>query len=156
MLSPNGKFSFMPFDMRQTSEIEQANTSPPGEPTVRDVIEGARAYIANPKTWTRHTLARGRTGFPCLRPYSNRAVRFCANGALQRAAFELLGRSQTATCLARQASNALAGRTMLKEINDAYNGREAVLEIVDSWFANNPRRSDRDGAVRVLKGTPPS
>ena len=48
----------------------------------------ARALIADPKHWTQFALARYRNGHE-VEPESPRAYRFCAVGAIMRAAHEL-------------------------------------------------------------------
>ena len=54
------------------------------------IIEGALDLIAEEEHWTRCSMARNREGDPCS-VWSPGAVRYCALGALWRAANELAG-----------------------------------------------------------------
>ena len=49
--------------------------------TVKELLIAARARITDPATWTRKTLARDATGYPC-RAHSDEAVAWCALGSL--------------------------------------------------------------------------
>ena len=70
------------------------------KPLKHQVIAGALQLIVQQKNWTRGTIARSAGGVPCalLDPA---AVRFCAIGALNRAAMQLTGKG--AQSLARDA-----------------------------------------------------
>ena len=52
------------------------------------IIEEALHLIAEEEHWTRCSMARNKGGDPCS-VWNPAAVRFCAVGALWRAAFEL-------------------------------------------------------------------
>jgi hypothetical protein len=54
----------------------------------KQVIARARELIADKKHWTREAYARDLNSHPCD-PLEKSAVRFCAVGALQRAAWDL-------------------------------------------------------------------
>ena len=54
-------------------------------PLPKQVISRAYQLIEDPNQWTRFADARDASGAPC-RPESEDAVRFCARGALDRAA----------------------------------------------------------------------
>jgi hypothetical protein len=54
------------------------------------IIEGALDILSEEKHWTRCSMARNSEGYPCS-VWDPAAVRFCAVGAMWRAAFELTG-----------------------------------------------------------------
>ena len=53
--------------------------------TTRGLLRRARSIIEKPSRWNRESNARDRDGKPC-HPHSNRAVKFCLYGAMDRAA----------------------------------------------------------------------
>lgn len=72
------------------------------------VVEKARARIALRANWTRFANARTRNDRTCD-PLDPAAVRFCAYGALVRAAFEVVGCRQTAVLIAHRTARRLTG-----------------------------------------------
>ena len=54
------------------------------------IIEGALHLLSEEEHWTRCSLARNSEGEPCS-VWDPEAVRFCAVGAMWRAAYELTG-----------------------------------------------------------------
>ena len=98
------------------------------------VLARARDLVADRRTWTRYAAARNSRGERCW-PYQNGAVRFCAFGALWRAAYELTGDRKRALHLASVAENFLLGPARpgrsrrLCTINDR-RGRHAVLDLL--------------------------
>ena len=113
------------------------------KPILRHVIEGARAYVAGRGTWTRYTLAATSRGREC-EPTDERARKFCAYGALVRAAYDLTRNSEEARHLAGRAAMQLAGSSTPDEafeeiytINDGQPepSRKAVLKLFDEALA---------------------
>jgi hypothetical protein len=102
------------------------------KPLKHQVIAGALQLIVQQKNWTRGTIARSAGGVPCalLDPA---AVRFCAVGALNRAAMQLTGKE--AHSLARDAeihvlkANGLAD-AWLPEINDI-EGHARIIALFE-------------------------
>ena len=97
------------------------------------VLARARELVADRRTWTRCAAARNARGDRCW-PYQDGAVRFCAFGALWRAAYELTGDGKRALHLASVAENVLLGpgprqSRRLCTINDQ-RGRHAVLDLL--------------------------
>jgi hypothetical protein len=99
------------------------------KPLQHQIITRALEIISDEKKWTRGSMARMADGkaCACLDPL---AVRFCAVGALYRAAGELLSsngfdRALEAEHLVLAASKELHG---LPSINDV-DGREAVIAM---------------------------
>lgn len=72
------------------------------------VVEKARDRIALRSSWTRYAIARTHNDRPCD-PLDPAAVRFCAYGALVRAAFEVVGSREMAILVARRAARRLTG-----------------------------------------------
>ena len=105
------------------------------QPHLREVILRARRYIADPDTWTRGTFARDCNGEPVRDVTDPRAQAFCAEGALQKAALDLVGAAGGYRRLAYEASAAL-GAFALAGVNDG-EGRLAVLAHIDRWLAKN-------------------
>ncbi|KAB2920798.1 MAG: hypothetical protein F9K29_00565 [Hyphomicrobiaceae bacterium] len=101
------------------------------KPLVNQISARARALVGDPATWTQYTLALTRNNRDCD-PTDPRAARFCAYGALVRAAFELTADRDKARTLAGEAAMAMTGRETPEE---AY---EELYAINDG-----PRRSSR-------------
>ena len=98
-------------------------------PTRVQILERARALIADERHWCPGDLARDACGFP-VSPTDGRAVQRCALGALLAAAHELSGDFTLAFNLATTATHPLVGATALTHINDA-EGHATVLQLLD-------------------------
>jgi hypothetical protein len=99
------------------------------KPLQHQIIARALEIILDESKWTRGAMARMADGAACA-PLDPLAVRFCAVGALYRAAGELLSsngfdRALEAEHLVLAASSELHG---LPSINDI-EGREAVIAM---------------------------
>ena len=97
------------------------------------VLTRARELIADHRTWTREAAACNARGSRC-RPDDTAAKRFCAYGALWRAAYELTGDRHRALRLASAAESKVLGsasrdHVRLCQINDR-KGRLAVLKLL--------------------------
>ena len=95
------------------------------------VIARALKLVSDEQTWTRGSFARNAQGRPCpIR--SSEAVRFCAVGALSRAAYDLLGESAHVSLIDEAESFVLAANGVehldLPAINDR-GGREAIVSL---------------------------
>jgi hypothetical protein len=112
------------------------------KPLVTLIIERARALIADQATWCQGTFAFLADGRRCS-AHEAGAVRFCAYGALQRAAYDLSGKRALAEELAQKAAVAITGRTASRaratiiQTNDSH-GRLAVLRLFDEHLAGPP------------------
>ena len=113
------------------------------KPIFKHVIEGARAYVAGRGTWTRYTLAATSRGVEC-EPTDTMARKFCAYGALVRAAYDLTGDPVEARRLAGRAAMSVTGADTPEEafediytVNDGQPvaSRKAVLEMLDKGLA---------------------
>lgn len=113
------------------------------KPLFTQIIERARAYVAVRSHWTRYTLALTRNNRDC-EPTDAKAARFCAYGALVRAAFDLTGDAHQARRLAGQVAMQITGRDSPEEayeeiytINDGApkSSREAILNLFDKSLA---------------------
>ena len=101
------------------------------------VIFRALEIISDEGKWTEGALARDQHRHSC-QAIAPEAVRFCAVGALERAAFELLGHSAEPLFLADienivLTANGCTKRT-LAQVNDQV-GREAVVELFKKALA---------------------
>jgi hypothetical protein len=92
------------------------------------IIERALEIISDETKWTRGAMARNAFGHSCS-AWDQEAVRFCAVGAIYRAAFDILGESLdniiieiTETCVL--AANGLE-HSSIPSVND-HEGRDAV------------------------------
>mgnify|MGYP001571889054 CR=1 FL=1 len=92
------------------------------------ILEIARAKVANPKTWTRGCAARDRRGEE-VAAESAEAVRWCALGAVGRAMFEL-GAPVSAAQSAFRRLDGNASLLSISAINDL-SGRKAALALFD-------------------------
>lgn len=103
----------------------------------QQIITDARDLIAPEHRWTQNwAITRGRDR---IEPYHPRAKRFCAMGALERAAFNLIGDALLAGSLARTACRCLCPATddavyELEQINDRH-GHAPVLKVFDDYLA---------------------
>jgi hypothetical protein len=113
------------------------------KPIFRHVIEGARAYVAGRGTWTRYTLAATSRGREC-EPTDEKAKKFCAYGALVRAAYDLTGNPVEARRLAGRAAMRITGSSTpheaFEEIYSVNDGqpdasRKAILQLFDDGLA---------------------
>jgi hypothetical protein len=98
-------------------------------PLRKQVISRACELIEDPDHWTRFALARTASGIAC-RPGSERAVRFCAQGALYRAARDICPDGSTA--LFTTVSRSLP---WLAVVNDL-RGHAAVLKHLKNALAS--------------------
>jgi hypothetical protein len=93
----------------------------------------AQALIKDPRNWTARYRARTRFGMVCG-VYSPRAARFCAYGALQRAARYVMGSRKESNRLADaihayQQTHVIRGQTVMR-INDQ-RGHGAALSVLE-------------------------
>jgi hypothetical protein len=109
------------------------------KPLVQQVAERARALVADPRTWTQYAIARTGNNRHC-EPIDAKAARFCAYGAILRAAYDIAGGGEPAQRLADQAAMLVMGRESpyaaceeLIAVNDGQraHARKAVLELFD-------------------------
>jgi hypothetical protein len=126
------------------------------KPIQHQVVEGARALIVNPSQWCRVDEAQMRFRFPCS-ALDSRARRYCAIGALNRTAFDLVGNPQGAIDLAHKVGMLITGKAdsiaatrELVVVNDCY-GHAAVLSSFDRALASGTRDS-HVGQLRKLPG----
>ena len=109
------------------------------KPLVHQVAERARGLIADPRSWTQFAIARTGNHRHC-EPTDAKAVRFCAYGAILRAAYDVAGSEAPALRLAYQTAMLLMGQDSpyaafeeLIAVNDGQRSgaRNAVLELFD-------------------------
>lgn len=117
------------------------------KPLVTLIVERASALIDNPATWCQGTFAFLADGRRCS-AHEAGAVRFCAYGALQRAAFDVAGKRALAEELAQKAATAITGRTaararaLIIQTNDC-QGRTAVLRLLTDYLAGPPPAKEK-------------
>ena len=104
------------------------------------ILERARALIADERHWCPGDLARDARGFP-VSPIDEGAVQRCALGALVAAAHDLTGDPVSARRLATTAMRPLIGATSLTHINDA-EGHAVVLYLFDLAIGGSESRAD--------------
>jgi len=97
------------------------------------IVERARALIADEEHWCRCELARDARGIGVC-PTSDIAVKRCGLGALVAAAYEITGDQLTAHDLAIRATQPLYGTATLVNINDT-KGHSVVLALFDEVIA---------------------
>ncbi len=109
------------------------------KPLVQQVAERARGLVDDPRTWTQYAIARTGNNRHC-EPTDPKAARFCAYGAILRAAYDVAGDQDRAQRLADQAAMLITGRDNpyaafeeLIAINDGQrvSARKAVLQLFD-------------------------
>ena len=101
------------------------------------ILRKARGLLSDRRKWTRYGAARTGQGAICT-PYAPSAVRFCAYGAIARAALEVTGNRQQARQLAKSIETQLVGveraphpQKRLSHINDR-KGYAAVISLFDA------------------------
>jgi hypothetical protein len=100
------------------------------------IIEEALHLIAEEEHWTRCSMARNKGGDPCS-VWNPAAVRFCAVGALWRAAFELtesLESFQLVETIAKQVVDINGRSDCLQTCNDV-EGHAAVVGMLQVALA---------------------
>ena len=103
----------------------------------KQVLINARGLIADPARWTSRTLVRTTDGSP-VDWYDHSATKWCAQGAIYRAAYDLIGDPREATRIGDKVAKTVC-RTRwfcdgLPAINDA-RGHAAVLAVFDKALA---------------------
>jgi hypothetical protein len=113
------------------------------KPLHKHVLERARELVAGRGTWTRFTLALTANNRTC-KPTDAGAVRFCAYGALVRAAYELTPDADRAEELAGRAAVWVTSKPNQDEAYEAIfclndgpprSSRKAVLRLFDASLA---------------------
>jgi hypothetical protein len=101
------------------------------------VLRRARDLLSDKRRWTRYGAARTGNGAVCP-PYAPDAVKFCAYGAIARAALEVTGNRQQARRLARSIEMLLIGgeraaqpHSRLCQVNDR-QGYAAIIGLLDA------------------------
>jgi hypothetical protein len=102
-------------------------------PLKKQIVERARALIADESHWCRCELARDAKGMGVC-PMSDEAVKRCGLGALIAAAYDITGNHLAAHDLAIRATQPLCGTATLVRINDI-RGHAAVLALFDEVIA---------------------
>ena len=99
----------------------------------KQVLINARALIADPARWTRGALACTAEDQP-VAWYDPSATKWCAQGAIYRAAYDLVADQKEATRIGNAAAKSIYGRRWLfislAIINDR-RGHGAVLAVFD-------------------------
>ena len=102
-------------------------------PLKLQIVEQARALIADESHWCRGEIARDVNGMGVC-PTSDRAMKHCGLGALITAAYQLTHDHRMAHDLAIQALRPLYGSATLVHVNDM-RGHAAVLALFDEVIA---------------------
>lgn len=79
------------------------------KPLLQQVCERARRLVDDPRTWTQFAIAQTGNHKAC-KPNDTRAVRFCAYGAILRAANDIAGNEAAAEQLTDQAAKLVTGQ----------------------------------------------
>ena len=103
------------------------------KPLKIQIVELARALIADEQHWCLHHLALDKNGI-VVGPMSPRAVRWCALGAAIAAAYQLTHDFDTAHKLGHEALAPIGGPIPVMHINDT-RGHSAALALFDEVIA---------------------
>ena len=113
------------------------------KPLVEQVTDSARRLLEDPRNWTQYAIARTRNNRLC-EPDDAKAARFCAYGAILRAAHDVSGQPDRAQRLADQAAmlimqrdNPYSAFEELIAVNDGHRptARKAVLDLFEKALA---------------------
>jgi hypothetical protein len=102
-------------------------------PLKLQIVERARALIADEHHWSRGDLARDANGVGVC-PTSDMAMKRCGLGALIMAAYQITNDHRGAYDLAIKAMRPLHGSATLVNVNDV-RGHAAVLALFDEAIA---------------------
>jgi len=105
---------------------------------VHQVITRARQLIDDEGSWIQVYAAVSADGTP-VEPHDPSAVRFCASGALLRAAFELTSDIATATELRDAACRKLVPHAYspvhtIEDLNDTSIGCGTIIQLFDEYL----------------------
>jgi hypothetical protein len=118
----------------------------------RQVLINARALIADPGHWTMWMLAATDNGRP-VAWHDRAARRWCAVGAIHRAAFDLVGNKEQAVCIANDVIDSISAQTRMRgslpALNDA-QGHAAVIDLLQRAVMTDPTGTTR-GAQALLE-----
>jgi hypothetical protein len=103
------------------------------KPLKVQIVERARALIADERHWCRGLLAQDASGASVF-PTSASAVKRCGLGAVIAAAYQLTHDFDAANELAHNALRPLYGTATLTQVNDM-RGHAAVLALFDEVIA---------------------
>ena len=103
------------------------------KPLKLQIVEQARALVADESRWCRGDLARDANGVGVC-PMSDTAVKRCGLGALIMAAYQITNDRREAHDLAIKAMRPLHGSATLVNVNDV-RGHAAVLALFDEVIA---------------------
>ena len=103
------------------------------KPLKIQIVELARALIADELNWCWYTLALDKNGV-AVSAMSPRAVRWCALGAAIAAAYQLTHDFDTAHKLGHEVLAPIGGPMTLTHVNDT-RGHSAVLALFDRVIA---------------------
>ena len=99
----------------------------------KQVLINARALIADPAHWTSCTIARTADDH-AVDCFVSSATKWCAQGAIYRAAYDLIGDQKEATRIGNKVAKSIHGPrwffVSLAIINDG-QGHAAVLAVFD-------------------------
>jgi hypothetical protein len=111
-------------------------------PLAHQIATRARELIADQSHWTQGPLARRRDGAK-TEPEDADAYSFCADGALMRAAHEVIPDRQQSRDFAMVVRTSielfaeLPDSVLIEYVNDC-EGHQAIIELFDQWLAANP------------------
>ena len=103
------------------------------KPLKLQIVEQARALVADESRWCRGELARDAKGLGIC-PMSDSATKRCGLGALIMAAYQITNDRRQAHDLAIKAMRPLHGSATLVNVNDV-RGHAAVLALFDEVIA---------------------
>jgi hypothetical protein len=98
----------------------------------RMIIERASVFVHKPEAWTRGKEVATVDNQSLKDIMDPRAQRFCARGALLRAACELVG-PDSCRQATDAAEKALTPDVSIVDVNDC-EGRKAVVRLFDRWL----------------------
>src|ERR1700680_513124 len=106
------------------------------KPLNMQILEQARAKVANPKTWRKRHTARMENGRPAAGRHDLvHAVKFCGFGAIYKTAYDHLGDIDLASAKTYELERMMLRGAGIAAINDGKNGRKNVLALFDEHLA---------------------
>jgi len=104
------------------------------------IIQAARALVADENNWCCHQMAFDAYGVPVCAT-DGQASKLCAYGALIAAAHKMTGDGSRAQYLTRLAARHFGRSDALIRVNDT-QGHAAVLALFDEAISNSRRRNE--------------
>lgn len=108
------------------------------EPLPQTIVRHAIDIISDPDRWCRFGMATTKDGREHISPFADDAARFCAIGALHKAALALTGSGRESAPIVRSLITSIeitTGRCLTQTNDELSNGRTEILKLYKQYLA---------------------